>query len=77
MTENKFDVAIIGAGPGGTVSDRLGARLGGEATTRYGARFDCDAADLIQGYVYFFGVWEPDITAFLDRSLRPVIPAAS
>ncbi len=50
---------------------RLGARLGGEADAHFGARFDCDAADLIQGYIYFFGVWEPDVSAYLQRALRP------
>lgn len=30
-----------------------------------------DTADMIQRYVYVFGVWEPAITAFLRRRLRP------
>jgi FkbM family methyltransferase len=40
------------------------------ATTRYGARFPCRLPDLIQTYLYLFGVWEPDITAFIDRRLE-------
>jgi len=27
-------------------------------------------ADIIQGYICFFGIWEPDVTAFLQRTLR-------
>ena len=40
------------------------------ATTRYGGRFSCWLPDMIQTYLYVFGVWEPDVTAFIRRRLR-------
>jgi FkbM family methyltransferase len=48
----------------------LGARLECETTTLFGASFRCDVTDIIQGYIYFFGIWEPDVTAYLQRTLR-------
>ncbi|MDT3395248.1 FkbM family methyltransferase [Streptomyces sp. B1866] len=39
--------------------------------TRFGARFAVDTQDLIQRYVYLFGVWEPNLTAFLRSRLAP------
>ncbi|WBB59177.1 FkbM family methyltransferase [Streptomyces sp. WMMC500] len=39
--------------------------------TRFGARFAVDTRDLIQRYVYMFGVWEPHMTGWLQRRLRP------
>lgn len=39
--------------------------------TRFGARFAVDTQDLIQRYVYLFGVWEPHMTAWLRGRLRP------
>jgi FkbM family methyltransferase len=41
------------------------------AQTRFGARFHVDAADVIQRHIYSFGVWEPAITDFVKRRLRP------
>ncbi len=38
---------------------------------RFGARFAVDTRDLIQRYVYLFGVWEPHMTGWLQRRLRP------
>ena len=40
------------------------------ATTRFGSLMACDVSDLIQTYIYYFGVWEPNLTAFLQRRLR-------
>ncbi|MGW4728918.1 FkbM family methyltransferase [Streptomyces shenzhenensis] len=40
-------------------------------TTRSGARFAVDTQDLIQRYVYLFGVWEPHMTSWLRRRLQP------
>ncbi len=40
-----------------------------QATTFYGARFQCQLPDIIQTYLYVFGVWEPDITQFIRRRL--------
>ena len=45
--------------------------LGVRATTRYGGRFTCRLPDMIQTYLYLFGVWEPDVTAFIRRRLSP------
>ncbi|GGU26589.1 hypothetical protein GCM10010259_16540 [Streptomyces daghestanicus] len=38
---------------------------------RSGARFAVDTTDLIQRYLYLFGVWEPHMTGWLRRRLRP------
>ncbi|MGY1437396.1 FkbM family methyltransferase [Streptomyces reniochalinae] len=40
-------------------------------TTRTGAVFEVDTEDLIQRYLYLFGVWEPHMTNWLTRRLRP------
>jgi FkbM family methyltransferase len=57
------------------VATRLRARLRGPlavtATTRFGARFNCRLPDFIQMYLYCFGIWEPDVTAFLVGRLKP------
>lgn len=39
--------------------------------TAVGARFAVDTQDLIQRYLYLFGVWEPRMTLWLQRRLRP------
>ncbi|MEE1756785.1 FkbM family methyltransferase [Streptomyces sp. SP18CS02] len=39
--------------------------------TRFGARVAVDTQDLIQRYLYMFGVWEPHMTRWLQRRLRP------
>ncbi|MEU2506009.1 FkbM family methyltransferase [Streptomyces sp. NPDC007863] len=39
--------------------------------TGFGARVAVDTQDLIQRYVYLFGVWEPYMTGWLRRRLRP------
>ncbi|CAM5626439.1 FkbM family methyltransferase OS=Streptomyces tendae OX=1932 GN=GUR47_20970 PE=4 SV=1 [Streptomyces tendae] len=38
---------------------------------RSGGRFAVDTQDLIQRYLYLFGAWEPHLTAWLRRRLRP------
>lgn len=35
-----------------------------------GDRFQCDLPDLIQLYIHVFGVWEPDLAAFMRSRLR-------
>ncbi|WP_369205184.1 FkbM family methyltransferase [Streptomyces sp. PU-14G] len=40
-------------------------------TTRAGTVFEVDTEDLIQRYLYLFGVWEPHMTSWLMRRLRP------
>jgi len=42
-----------------------------QARTRFGARMHVRFPDTIQSYVYFFGVWEPAITAWLTQTLAP------
>ncbi|WP_031519800.1 FkbM family methyltransferase [Streptomyces sp. NRRL F-5123] len=39
--------------------------------TTFGARFAVDTQDLIQRYIYLFGVWEPRMTRWLQRRLKP------
>jgi FkbM family methyltransferase len=39
------------------------------ARTRFGALMAGNSEDLIQGYVYFFGIWEPNLTSFVVRRL--------
>ena len=41
------------------------------ARTRPGLRFHAEPDDLLQAYLYLFGVWEPNITAYVARTLRP------
>ncbi|MFJ4985102.1 FkbM family methyltransferase [Streptomyces sp. NPDC088732] len=42
-----------------------------ETVTRFGARMRLDTRDLIQRYVYLFGIWEPHLTRWVAGSLRP------
>jgi FkbM family methyltransferase len=42
-----------------------------DGTTEDGNHFRCRLPDIIHTYVYLFGTWEPDLTAFLRRRLRP------
>lgn len=64
-------VPVFGAA---LVAVRVRARLagplvrGGEAD---GIRFECRLPDLIQTYLYLFGVWEPDVTSFVRGRLSP------
>ncbi|MEV8419967.1 FkbM family methyltransferase [Streptomyces niveus] len=39
--------------------------------SRFGARFTIDTRDLIQRYIYMFGVWEPHMTRWLQARLVP------
>jgi FkbM family methyltransferase len=41
------------------------------APTRFKARFLVDTQDLIQRYLYMFGVWEPHLTHWLRQRLKP------
>ncbi len=47
----------------------FGGPLEATASTRFGARFTCRLPDFIQTYLYLFGIWEPDITSFIERRL--------
>lgn len=41
------------------------------ASTRFGATLDVDARDDVGRFIYYFGVWEPHLTRFLERRLKP------
>lgn len=41
------------------------------ARSRFGNRFNVDTQDLIQRYIYMFGVWEPHMTRWLQGRLAP------
>jgi FkbM family methyltransferase len=41
------------------------------ARTRSNARFRAITDDILQGYLYLFGVWEPNITRWVRQTLRP------
>ena len=53
------------------VRAKVGRPLQVQVTTRAGDRFACRLPDFIQTYLYLFGVWEPDVTAFIRRRLSP------
>jgi len=40
-------------------------------TTYFGSTLDADARDGCGRFIYYFGVWEPNFTAFIERTLRP------
>ncbi len=42
-----------------------------QTTTQFGASMHIRFPDTIQSYIYFFGVWEPAITAYLTHALTP------
>jgi FkbM family methyltransferase len=46
-------------------------RLQTTATTEFGTRHKIRFPDKIQRYIFYFGVWEPAITAFIRGSLAP------
>jgi FkbM family methyltransferase len=41
------------------------------AATPWGGRFECDLQDLVQSRIFYFGVWEPNLTAFVQQRVRP------
>jgi FkbM family methyltransferase len=41
------------------------------ARTVFGARIEGDTQEILQQHVYFFGVWEPNLTRWLESRLRP------
>src|SRR4051794_3577772 len=43
----------------------------GIAETEWGGRFHIQFPSSIPVYTYYFGIWEPNITAFIDRTVRP------
>jgi FkbM family methyltransferase len=51
--------------------DFLHAPVSALARTRDGIDFPVDTTDLIQRFIYLFGVWEPNITAWIRSRLQP------
>lgn len=41
-----------------------------DAKTRFGAKLHCQFPDYIQSYIFFFGLWEPEITNFVSHRLK-------
>ncbi len=41
------------------------------ATTRFGTTLEVDARDICGRYIYYFGVWEPSLTAWVKSRLKP------
>ena len=41
------------------------------AKTIFGASVNCDILDFIQRRIYFFGVYEPELTRWMRRTLKP------
>jgi FkbM family methyltransferase len=41
-----------------------------KARTRFGVTLGVQLPDLIQSYLFFFGIWEPAITEYVRKSLR-------
>lgn len=41
------------------------------ATTNFGAKLHVALPDLIQSRIYFFGFWEPQLSSFVRKVLRP------
>lgn len=41
------------------------------ATTQFGVSMEGNTQDLIQQYIYYFGVWEPNLTAWIQERLKP------
>ncbi len=39
--------------------------------TTFGARMSGDTRDILQQYIYYFGLWEPSLTAFTAARLAP------
>lgn len=42
-----------------------------DASTVFGSRITGDTRDIIQQYIYYFGVWEPNLTRWMTQSLEP------
>jgi|AntAceMinimDraft_9_1070365.scaffolds.fasta_scaffold00699_11 FkbM family methyltransferase len=40
------------------------------ATTVFNKKIKCNTSDLIQNYVYYFGIWEPNLTNYVKSNLH-------
>jgi FkbM family methyltransferase len=43
-----------------------------QARTQHGVTMKGRSRDLVQSYIYYFGVWEPNLTAWLARRFREI-----
>jgi FkbM family methyltransferase len=41
------------------------------ATTYFGAKLICDPTDLVERMIFYFGVWEPDVSRVIEGMLAP------
>jgi FkbM family methyltransferase len=48
---------------------KFGVKL--PARTKWGGEFICDLRDIIQSRLYYFGIWEPSLTNFIEKRLKP------
>jgi FkbM family methyltransferase len=53
------------------VVSAINAPLSVTAKTRYGSEIKCSLPDGIQTCIFLYGVWEPDISAFIASELHP------
>ena len=53
------------------VLNKMAARPGVllDAVAVWGGRFRCDLQDFVPSRIFYFGVWEPNLTAFIQRRL--------
>ena len=42
-----------------------------EGRAAWGGRFRCDLRDFVQYHIYYFSLWEPNLTALLSQRLKP------
>lgn len=49
----------------------INAPLVVKAKTRYGSEMSCRLPDAIQTCIFLYGVWEPDVSAFIASELHP------
>lgn len=38
--------------------------------SKFGAKFSGNSMDMVQGYIYYFGIWEPNLSSFVSRRLK-------
>ncbi len=71
---SRLGAGIVGALTAGGMTGARGLRrhpFTGLTRTRDGDTFQVDTVDGIEGYLHVFGVWEPDLQAWLRGRLRP------
>ena len=42
-----------------------------KARTFFGGTLDVDARDIVGRFIYYFGIWEPNLTAWIQSRLKP------